>query len=357
MTFSLVRCVLLVVACPGLSSALLAWNYDSGHRIVNQVALASLPAEFPAFVKTPESAERIAFLSGEGDRFRNVSEGAMRQTGGSWTDHFIDLERLPMAGLDPAKVPSFRLDFVVAFAAGRQAHADRFPVIDAARNTDHTAEWEGFLPWRIFEDYLRLKSAFSYLKAFEELGTPDEIANARANVVYYMGVMGHYVGDASQPLHTTMQYDGWKVGPNPKGFTAQGGFHSWVDSGFFYRAGMTPADILPRAVPARPISLQPQADGRDPLFVHVMNFIIAQNELVEPLYQMEKDGKFTNNSQPPAPEGREFLRTQILKGGQLLGDLWVTAWRSAPEDTFLRGTLLRRQEAAAGKSGPAPKAP
>ena len=37
-----------------------------------------------------------------------------------------------MAGLDPAKVPSFRLDFVVAFAAGRQAHADRFPVIDAA---------------------------------------------------------------------------------------------------------------------------------------------------------------------------------------------------------------------------------
>ena len=332
-------------------------SYDSGHRIVNQVALASLPAEFPAFVKTAENAERLAFLSGEGDRFRNVSEGAMRQSGGSWTDHFIDLERLPMAGLDPAKVPSFRLDFVVAFAAGRKAHADQFPVIDPARNSDHTAEWDGFLPWRIFEDYLRLKSAFTYLKVYEELGTPEEVANARANVVYYMGVMGHYVGDAAQPLHTTMQYDGWKVGPNPKGYTNQGGFHSWVDSGFFYRAGMSPADFVPRAVPAKVISLQPQSDGRDPLFVHVMDFIIAQNQLVEPLYQMEKDGKFTNNNQPPAPEGREFLRTQILKGGQLLGDLWLTAWRAAPEDTFLRSTLVSRQQREAAKSAPATKAP
>jgi hypothetical protein len=357
MKFSPTRRALLLAASVLLPSALQAWNYDSGHRLVNQVALASLPAEFPAFVKMPENAERIAFLSGEGDRFRNVSEGAMRQSGGSWTDHFIDLERLPMAGIDPAKVPSFRLDFVVAFAAGRKEHADRFPAIDPARNSDHTAEWDGFLPWRIYEDYLRLKSAFTYLKVYEELGTPEEIANAKANVVYYMGVMGHFVGDASQPLHTTMQYNGWMVGPNPKGFTTWNGFHSWVDSGFFYRSGFTPADFLPRAVPAKPISLQPQPDGRDPLFVHVMNFIIEQNKLVEPLYQLEKDGKFTNNNLPPSPEGKEFLRTQLLKGGQLLGELWLTAWRAAPDDTFLRSTLVARQQRASGNPAPVQKAP
>ncbi len=354
-TFLPGRAVLFAL-CALFPAALQAWDYNAGHRIVNQLALASLPPEFPAFVKAAANAERIAFLSGEADRFRNVNDGAMRQTGGSWEDHFLDVEKLTDAGLDPATVSSFRLDFAVAFAAGRKAHADRFPTIDPARNADHTAEWEGFLPWRISEDYLRLKSAFSYLKVFEEFGTPDELANAQANVVYYMGVMGHFVGDASQPLHTTFRYDGWR-GENPNGYTTKSGFHSWIDSGFFNRAGMSIDEMRPRVVPAKPISLTPQADGRDPMFVAVMDFVIAQNKLVEPLYQMEKAGKITNNDQPPQPEGREFLRSQILKGGQMLGDIWVTAWRAAPPDTFLRGQLLSRQQREAAKSAPAPKSP
>ena len=49
-----------------------AWDYE-GHRIINELALASLPADFPAFVREPAAAERIAFLSGEPDRWRNVS--------------------------------------------------------------------------------------------------------------------------------------------------------------------------------------------------------------------------------------------------------------------------------------------
>lgn len=341
--------VVLLAACALLPAALQAWDYNAGHRIVNQLALASLPAEFPSFVKTPANAERIAFLSGEGDRFRNVEDGAMRQMGGSWEDHFLDMEKLRDAGLDPATVSSFRLNFAIDFAAGRKAHADRFPAIDPARNANQTAQWEGFLPWRISEDYLRLKSAFAYLKVFEELGTPEELANAQANVVYYMGVMGHFVGDASQPLHTTFRYNGW-TGDNPKGFTTWNGLHSWIDSGFFNKAGMSIAEMMPRVVPAKPISLTPQADGRDPMFVAVMDFLLAQNKLVEPLYQMEKDGKLTRNDLAPAPEGREFLRSQMLKGGQLLGAIWVTAWRAAPVDTFLRGELLQRQAAAAAKA-------
>ena len=47
-----------------------AWDYE-GHRVVNHAALASLPTNFPAFVLAPEARERIAFLSGEPDRWRN----------------------------------------------------------------------------------------------------------------------------------------------------------------------------------------------------------------------------------------------------------------------------------------------
>jgi hypothetical protein len=37
-----------------------AWDYD-GHRLVNRLALESLPTNFPAFVFTAEARERIAF--------------------------------------------------------------------------------------------------------------------------------------------------------------------------------------------------------------------------------------------------------------------------------------------------------
>src|ERR1700743_1021408 len=68
-----------------------AWDYE-GHRLVNQIALASLPSDFPAFVLTPEAKERIAFLAGEPDRWRNTSDPTFAHVNG--TDHYLDLEQL-----------------------------------------------------------------------------------------------------------------------------------------------------------------------------------------------------------------------------------------------------------------------
>lgn len=115
------------------------------------------------------------------------------------------------AGLDPQRVSDLRYVFAVDFATGRAAHTDKFPAINAARNKDRTREWPGLLPWAITEYYGKLKSAFSYLKTYETAGgTPEEIANAKANIVYLMGVMGHYVGDGAQPLHTSVHHNGWE---------------------------------------------------------------------------------------------------------------------------------------------------
>ena len=323
-----------------------AWDL-AGHRMVNQVALASLPADFPNFVRTPKAAERIAFLAGEPDRWRNVSDLTLKQSGGSWTDHFIDLEQLPAAGIDPKTVTSFRYDFIVAFASGRAAHAGRFPLIDPAKNTDHTREWPGFAPWAVTEYYAKVKSAFSYLKAFEENGTPEEVANAQANALYVMGVLGHYVGDLAQPLHTTDKHNGW-LGDNPHGYTVAPGIHSWIDGGFIGKVGITFSELAPRVRPASPLSVEPRNDGRDPVFVAVMDYVIAQHALVEPLYEMDKDGKFRFDS-PEVAEGRAFIDGQLLKAGEMLGALWVTAWRNAGPDIFLR-TYLTKRKAGAGSA-------
>lgn len=327
-----------------LSAATLrAWDYE-GHRIVNQLAVAALPADFPAFVREPANAERLAFLAGEPDRWKNVADLTLKQSGGSGSDHFCDLEQIPHAGLDLAKVTSFRYDFILQFAAGRATHPDKFPMIDPARNSDHTREWPGFAPWAITEHYGRLKSGFSYLKVMEELGTPEEVANARANILYVMGVMGHFVGDCAQPLHTTMHHNGW-VGDNPNGYTKWNGIHSWIDGGFAAKAGIRLADVLPHVGPAQPLELATQPDKRDPFFVATMNYLIAQNKFVEPLYALEKKGVFKADVAATSTEGQEFIKARYLTGGQMLASIWLTAWKNAGDDTYLRGQLIKRQAA------------
>lgn len=317
-----------------------AWDY-AGHRTVNALALASLPADFPAFIREPGNAERIAFLSGEPDRWRNNSDLPIKHYNS--VDHYFDLEQLGEAGLDAATVAPLRYVFAADFAAGRTAHAANFPAIDPAKNTDRTREWPGFLPWAIAEYYGKLKSAFSYLKGFEEFGgTPEETANARANILYLMGVMGHYVGDGAQPLHTTKHHNGW-IGPNPNEYTKWPGLHSWIDSGFINKAGISDAMLLPRIKPAQPLTLATAPGARDPVFTAAMNYVSEQHQFVEPLYALEKTGVLKAEVAATSVEGRAFIEERLLTGGRMLGSLWLTAWQQAGTDTYLRAQLLKRQ--------------
>ena len=332
-----------------------AWDYE-GHRIVNRLAVASLPKEYPQFVHAVANVERVAFLAGEPDRWRNAPDLPLKQSGGSWTDHFCDIEYLPEAGIDLDTVTSFRYDFIVQFAAGRVKHARNFPAIDPAKNLDHTAEWPGFAPWAITEYFGRLRSAFGYLKVFEELGTPDEILNAQANVLYVMGTMGHYVGDLAQPLHTTKHFNGW-VGDNPKGYTTWRGLHSWIDGGITNKTGLSFEGIVSRVQPAQAIALAPRPDGRDPMFVAVFDYLRAQHRQVEPLYQLEKDGKLGQGEGIVAPEAKTFIEERLLDGGRMLAAIWLTAFRSAGPDNYLRSALIKRQTGAASPAAPAKSVP
>jgi hypothetical protein len=313
-----------------------AWDYE-GHRAINQLALASLPADFGGFTLTPAVKERVAFLAGEADRWRNVGDLPLKHVNGP--DHYIDLEDLRWYGLTPEMLPLMRYDFAAAIARDRAAHPEKFPLIDPNRNADHTRELSGFLPWAITENYEKLKSCFSYLKAFQKYGgTRDEVANAEANVIYVMGVMGHYVGDGAQPLHTTMHFNGW-VGNNPQGYTTNRTFHGWIDGGYLRSTGGIDVKKLAEKIhPAERIKNAGEPDG---MFRDAVAYLAAQNKLVEPLYALEKEGKLTGEGDK-GREGVAFLGGQLVKAGQMLGDIWYTAWQEAPEDQYLQRSLLER---------------
>ncbi len=340
--------VCLVLGCAFSAGA---WDYD-GHRLVNQLALSSLPADFPAFVKTPEARERIAFLAGEPDRWRNAPDFPLRHFNGP--DHYIDLEDLPAYGLDAKNLPHFRYDFTAQLALARAAHPNDFPAIDPAKNEDHTRQLVGFLPWALTENYAKLKSGFSYLKALEANGTPEEISNAQQNILYIMGVMGHYAGDSVQPLHTTKHFNGW-VGENPKHYATNLTFHSWVDGGYLRKIGGLNFDALKSKIkPAYSIVQINPATRQDEIFPVLMSFLLEQHKLVEPVYQLNKDGSLSDTGEEGS-KGREFMTEQMLKGGELLGNLWCSAWQNAPPDNYLKSQLLRRTAEPRPARTPRPK--
>jgi hypothetical protein len=158
--------------------------------------------------------------------------------------------------------------------------------------------------------------------------------------------MGHFVGDASQPLHTTLHFNGW-AGPDTNGYTTARSFHQLIDGTYFLNTGGIEADKLAGGIrPAKSLGKLPPPDG---MFRLVMSFIVEQNKLVEPLYQLEKEGKLTGTGEAGLA-GRAVLEKQVVKAGQLLGDIWLTAWQQAPEDTYLIKELKKRNErSAAGK--------
>lgn len=325
-----------------------AWDYE-GHRTVNQIALASLPTNFPAFVSTPEAAERIAFLAGEPDRWRNTDNLSLKHCNGP--DHYIDLEELADYGIKSADLPVFRYDFIGQLANKRAAQPDKFHAPDPEEDKDHTRALVGLLPWSITENYGKLKSGFSYLKAYEQYGgTTAEITNAQANIIYIMGVMGHYVGDGSQPLHATIHHHGW-VGENPNGYRTNKSIHSWIDGGYFNKVGLPRvADFKSDIRPARLVQLGDRAARPEEIFTASVQYLEATVKEVEPLYQLDKSGALSGNGEKGL-EGKKYLTQRLIVGGQMLGDIWYSAWQQAPPDNFLRDQLAKRKKAAdaAGK--------
>jgi len=161
------KCFTLAVALGAIVLNAGAWDYE-GHHAVNELALASLPPDFGGFEMTPALKARVEFLAGEPDRWRNTTDLPLKHVNGP--DHYFDLEDLPLCDLTPETLPPLRYDFVADLARARVAHPEKFPAIDPDKDTDHTRELDGFLPWAITEYYEKLKSDFSTLKTMRQYG-------------------------------------------------------------------------------------------------------------------------------------------------------------------------------------------
>jgi hypothetical protein len=160
------------------------------------------------------------------------------------------------------------------------------------------------------EVYGRLKAAFREYRQRRAAHQPTH-AVQRA-IIFYAGWLGHYVADGSQPLHTTIQYNGW-VGANPNGYTTQHTIHSQFETAY------VAANINDKNFAGLVRSPERVEDP----FAGYLAYLRQSNTLVEKVYTLEKAGGFTGKG---SPEALDFTCHRLAAGSQMLLNLWYTAW-------------------------------
>ena len=284
---------LLIIASAVLLPALAPGWGDVGHTTINRVAAENVPADMPQFLKA--SSIRIGWLGPEPDRWRSNLEKPLNDA--QAPDHFINLESVDW--LKP--LPPDRYEFIHAVYEYRAQH----PQAGVPQ-----PEKIGFQPYITIEVFDRLKVAFREYRHARAERRPT--ADAEANAIFYAGWLGHYVGDGSNPMHTSIQYNGW-VGPNPKHYTTTHDVHSKMETAF--------VNANPEVT--RIADLVQAPTHLDHPFEDYLAYLRQSQSKIDQAYALEKacgfDGKGT-------PESREFIRQQLGRGSQMLLNLWYTAW-------------------------------
>jgi hypothetical protein len=274
------------------------WGLE-GHMMINRLAIQALPADVPAFLKTPEAINEVEYLGPEPDRWRDSTEPELNAA--QAPEHFMDMEWADLAGPLPRK----RYDFIRGLAAAQSKHPD-VPL---------TPEKVGLQPYVTTEVWERLKAA---MRAYRALSAEKKDTKpVEAAILFYAGWLGHYVGDGSNPHHTSIQYNGW-TGPNPNGYTTDHKIHGLMES-TYVKANIKIAEVSPL------VNKEPKLLGD--VFDDYVAYLRHSQTMVEKTYQLEKAGGFMGSG---TPEARSFIDDRLAAGATELRDMIYTAWvRSA----------------------------
>ncbi|HEY6395256.1 MAG TPA: hypothetical protein VIX12_07535 [Candidatus Binataceae bacterium] len=266
----------LLIACAVLAQSIgpsaHAWD-SSTHRMITKLAIEALP---PTALKDfmLSNTNQLAQYSVEPDSVLKARYGKSEEI-----RHYIDLERFgadPFAALNP--------DWNVM----RQSYGDAL------------LRRSGTLPWTI-ED-------------FAARANHDWSQHACPDVVRDSGLLSHYIGDASQPLHTTMHWDGYRQ---------DRGIHARIE-------GAADRNIAALAALARP---EIQIVKIDSVWPVVISEIRESESLIGAAIKADRDA--VANSTRQGYQGalmlssEKMLAGQIARAASVLGSVWQFEWNQA----------------------------
>jgi hypothetical protein len=306
---------LLTAAALLIPSPALAWG-AKGHRLVNGGAMRTLPPTVPAFLRTQAAHDEVMDLGPFADRLKDSGQPA-DQDGDH--GHFIDIgDDGTVNGISMNALPLSREAYDTALRAGPPGPTNK-------RLDQYTI---GYVPYMIADGYLNLVKEFAYWRVDvagqKYAGTPADKAFfaldqtvMEATILHDIGYWGHFVGDASQPLHISTHYNGWdssdRNAPNPHNYSDSHSIHSRFESTMVDQVATE--DLVVAHVP-------PLGSPSGPILQQVGAYLTQTQSNVEHVYQLESRGEID----APTPASTSFLLDRVAAGSAEMRDLIVEAW-------------------------------
>lgn len=286
------RRLFLSVAALGLTSRAEAWGGDM-HRLITRVAVKHLPADMPLFFT--KAVARLEFLSYEPDEWRDREEAALGGTAlnaGHDSDHIFKFEHY-----NPETLPPNRFDW-----------------LEDVANQGKDPRKIGTLPYRSMELFQRVRVAFRRWHRVREEGTRRFL---ESRIIDDSGILCHYIGDASMPMHMSINRNGWEEEENPEGLTRDNTFHSRFESRY--------AAARIREAMLEPYLREPKIVSQPLPYIHA--HLRRSWEQLKPLYRLEKKRAFTpdNDSQ----EHAAFCAHRLADAASTIRDLWYTPFATS----------------------------
>lgn len=283
--------ILKIFALIFLAPILLSWG-PFGHERINHVAVLALPAPLQAFFYN-----HIDFITQESSvpdlRKYTLNDNAEKPR------HYIDLENFGTSD-----------SLSVTLAEAKNKYDEKF------------LQQNGILPWYIEEMMDKLT------KAFKE--------KRKTEILFLAADLGHYLGDAHMPLHTSANHDGQ--------FTNQKGIHAFWESQLPEMLGEKYNLFIGEAVYINDV---PKETWRIINATHslVDTLLVADKDLkqrfpAEKVYLIDESGnpkknKFNNpiHFEEYASQYNQKLKGMVEKQMRLAAtattNFWYTAWVNA----------------------------
>jgi len=287
---------IVAIALPSMAHA---WG-GTAHTVIDRAAIEAIPADGPTFLRKYEDyigqyASLPDSWRGNAENFSKIEEDPNH---GWFREQFTFVKPIPRS----------RYEFVIALYKHYETIKDSDPATAVRTNV----RWTGTLPYAAIEAYDRIVVCMRQVRKAQaehrDASVPEQ------HCAFDAIRLGHYIGDGAQPLHDSVNSDGWR-GPNPKGYTTDRSIHGRFESAFVDGMKLSVADIAPR------IGAPGHRDGD--MFNSVLAFLDAAGDKMETVYKLEKRDGFAN---PADTAVREMIYTQTAAGAAMLRDMLCRAW-------------------------------
>ncbi len=281
------RVLTLTLLALAIASSASSWGSD-GHRLIARLAVNNLPPDMPAFFTAAVS--HLEFLNPEPDAWRDGEERKISTALalGHDPDHIFKFELYSPDVLPP----------------------DRYAFIENLAQQEKSPRPVGLLPYRAMELFQRMRVSWRRWRAVD--------ARTRgfleSQIINDAGLLGHYIADASQPLHMSVNRNGWELSENPRGYTRDNTLHARFESEFV-KAHVAERHVQPLVRPVKAVD-----DGLQEIYAHMRRSFDCVNEL----YELELELPF--GPERAKVEAVGFAAARMADAVSTLRDLWYTAY-------------------------------